>query len=290
VTTPRYPTSAKYRRHRSKSYLVPAIFGVLFGVGVFLVVQLFSGDDAEVKNSKDKVKSVNVEITEDVMPISDDDPSESKMVSLNIPVKHKSRSEPKTEIKKPRFIPAKKPEKTVKRVEIKPEPKKVEIQQRTFSKQAEKIEPKVDVIAPLPSGLRPKTRGPDVEITFYREFSKRKVVVPKEEVFIPEEDVSGLIEMSKTNKPRPKPQVQKVGLLGVYQVHLVIIANLDKATSVVRELRKKRAPSYLVKVKGAKGDFYRIRLGPFSSQSEAKWAMDRWKIKGSSPLILRQRP
>jgi cell division septation protein DedD len=293
VTTPRYPTSAKYRRHRSKSHVVPAIIGLLFGGGVYLFVQFFTGDDVDVNKNAETTKATKVDIPEDVMPISENDTSENKMVSLNIPIKFQPRSEPKPEIKKPRLKPANKQHDIIEQIIIESTPqlvKEVKKEKRSLTKQAKKLEPKENLVEPLPSDLKPKTRDPDVEITFYREFSKRKVVVPKEELIPETEDVSGLIEISKVNKPRPKPQIKKVGLLGVYQVQLVIFTKLERANAVVKALRKKRAPAYLVKVKGDKDFFYRVRLGPFSSQSEAKWAMDRWRIKGSSPLILRQRP
>ncbi|MBF0381505.1 MAG: SPOR domain-containing protein [Magnetococcales bacterium] len=295
MTTPRYPTSAKYRRHRSKSYLTPAILGVLFGGGVFLLIQFFTGDDVEEKSGA-KATATKVEIPEDFMPASEDDAADSKLVSLNIPIKFKPRNEPKPEVKRPLQKPVEKQQKTVekaktsKKVKIDPTPKEIKTKQSKLTQQAQEQEPEEVVVAPLPKDLRPKHRDPDIEITFYREFSKRKVVVPKEEFDEPAEDVSGLIEVAKVNRPRPKPQAQKVGLLGVYQVQLVIFSSLERAQAVVLELRKKRAPAYLVKVKGDKDFFYRVRLGPFSSQNQAKWAMERWKIKGSSPLILRQRP
>ncbi|MBF0444866.1 MAG: SPOR domain-containing protein [Magnetococcales bacterium] len=290
MTTPRYPTSAKYRRHRSKSYIVPATIGLLFGGGVFLFVQLFTGDDADVKKSAETQISAKIDIPEDVMPISEGDASTSQMVSLKIPVKFKPRDEPKPEIKKPLLKTAKKQQDIVEKIIIESTSEVIEEEKKDAAKQDEELVPAKNDVVPLPSALQPKHRDPDVEITFYREFSKRKVVVPKEELIPQTEDVSGLIETSNINIPRPNPQLQKVGMLGVYQVQLVIFSSLERASAVVTELRNQKAPAYLVKVKGEKEDFYRVRLGPFSSQLEAKWAMDRWKIRGSSPLILRQRP
>ncbi|MBF0194318.1 MAG: SPOR domain-containing protein [Magnetococcales bacterium] len=293
MTTPRYPTSAKYRRHRSKSpYLAPAIIGVLFGCGVYLLVQFFTSDNVAVGKNADSAKSAKVEIPEDVMPISEDDISDDQMVSVNIPIDFQPRRVQKKEIKKQKFKPSSKHQDIVEQIIMESSPEIVEVKPPPPAKPVKEPVPEPDqfVEKAMPSDLRPKPRDPDVEITFYREFSKRKVVVPKEELIPETIDVSGLIEVSKINKPRPKPLVNKVGLLGVYQVQLVIFSDLERANAVVKALRRKRAPAYLVKVKGDKDYFYRVRLGPFSSQVEAKWAMDRWKIKGSSPLILRQRP
>ncbi|MBF0356998.1 MAG: SPOR domain-containing protein [Magnetococcales bacterium] len=291
MINPRYPTSAKYRRHRSKSYLLPAVLGLVFGGAVFLVVQKFSGDGKKTATVVEKrvlagKTSEKPEILEDVMPVVMESEDNSRFVPIKLEPEFQPRLEPEPKSMKPLLKPSKKPEETVKS-----SAKFLPAEKDVFSKKDQaknRKKPQVDVA--MPSGLLPKIRDPDVEITFYRELSRRKVVVPKEDSGLSLTAATGLVQTSNLNVPRPLPPEKKIGLLSVYQVQLVIFSNLDRARAVVRELKKRRAPAYLVKVKGDKNIFYRVRLGPFSSQEEAKWAMDRWRIKGSSPLILRQRP
>jgi hypothetical protein len=290
VTTPRYPTSAKYRRHRSKSYLWPVFMGLLFGGGIFLLAQLFSDDDSSVEVDAIQEDTESLEVLEDVMPDGDESSSSQKFVPLTSPAELEPQPKPRSESLKP-VVKKRQAEKITKPLQVQPLPSSTPLKS---TDEEQELRSSNMSVPSLPSGLRPKAKDPDVQITFYKEFSRRKVVVPKQEKGVALDGstafIQDFVETSKINAPRPLPPKPGDGLLGVYRVQLGIFSSLDRANAVIRELKKKRAPAYLLKVDGAKAVFYRVRLGPFSSQVEAKWAMNRWKLRGSSPLILRQRP
>ncbi|MBF0454808.1 MAG: SPOR domain-containing protein [Magnetococcales bacterium] len=293
MTTPRYPTSAKYRRHRSKSYLWPALLGLLTGCGVFLLFQLFFTGDSSSEPDFVPLKVEKFKHLEDVMPAAEEVKPTQVSVPLPPPAPVVKKAPPKPEPLQLSVPLKRKAQEPINYVPIQPESTSSSIQ----SAVEHFLDPSPSVPAPIsaaPSGLSPKSKDPDVKITFYKEFPRRKVVVPKvEEGGGPDgmdAMIRSLVERPAVNRPRPLAPPPGSSLLGVYQVQLVIFSNLERASAVVRELKKQRAPAYLLKAQGSKEPFYRVRLGPFSSQEEAKWAMERWKIRGSSPLILRQRP
>ncbi|MBF0448960.1 MAG: SPOR domain-containing protein [Magnetococcales bacterium] len=298
MTTPRYPTSAKYRRHKPKSYLVPALMGLLFGGGFFVLAQFFGSDEKPLKAiplAENQVGEEKKPVESQIVPEGED--SSQTRVSLSPMVRPVSKNNSVTQ--KSSLLP---PTPAVNSAPMKGQFSekltftRADLDGHAYESATEELvdsdEPVSVEVPSAPSGLAPRTKDPDIEITFYEEFPRRKIVVPKK---LDEEDdaflsAQNLIEKSNTNSRRPLPPPPGSDLLGIYQVQLVIFSSQQRADDVVKVLRQQRAPAYSVMVSGAKDVFYRVRLGPFSSQAEAKWAMGRWKIKGSSPLILRQRP
>ena len=326
MTTPRYPTSAKYRRHQSQSKAGPVIKGLLLAGGVFLLFQLWGGGESqEQKSSSKTLAKVGLQHDEDLMPPPDRVEPEAEpqtMVSLTAAKQIVARPDPA-------LVSPKKTSAAVKVTVPKHEPVKLSLESKITKldlekankadlvrktkatanaeanakaraktleeakKQLEHDEQAVYVSPPPPSGLAPKVRDLEVEITFYKEFSRRKVVIPKTDSDTLEYDATpanDLLEKPGVKISRPLPPPPGSSLLGIYQVQLVIFSSVERANLAVSELQKLKAPAYLVKAPGYKDTLYRVRLGPFSSEAEAKWAMDRWKIRGSSPIILRQRP
>lgn len=285
------------------------MIGILCGGVVFLLSQLFSDEDALPPPSQ-IVALEGTSYAEDVMP----PPEEERMAFVSLTPTPQPLATPQPPARRtplPLDLP---PQPAVEPREIHlPTPvpqvespsgsflfsepdrgESIQKQEESHPGEEKKETPPPLPPLPMPEGLTPKAKGPEVEITFYQEFSRRKVIVPKvDEVELSDAfllSIRNMIEDPGLVPPRPQPSEEEQDMSGAYQVQLVIFTEEERARALVRELRKQQAPAYLVKVEGTTSVFYRIRLGPFSTQPEAKWATKRWRIKGSSPIILRQHP
>ncbi|MBF0165929.1 MAG: SPOR domain-containing protein [Magnetococcales bacterium] len=130
-----------------------------------------------------------------------------------------------------------------------------------------------------PNDLPPKSRPPDLDMTFYRELPKRKVVVPLEDPL----DQSGK-PVAAVAEAKPGAQAEKnSGRHGAYIVQLAVFNDSQRASAMVADLQRRGVPAKVVKSK--EGTLYRVRLGPFPTQAEATRMMNQWKLGGQSPLI-----
>ncbi|MBF0340592.1 MAG: SPOR domain-containing protein [Magnetococcales bacterium] len=150
---------------------------------------------------------------------------------------------------------------------------------RTSDESADKTA-KVEEDSSMPSApkdLAPKAKPPDLDMTFYRELPKRKVVVPMEE---PVENVAG--------KPTPAANPPATGdksatRTGPFVVQLAVFNDAPRADAMVADLKKRGIPARVVKSR--EGNLYRVRLGPFPSHAEATRSLTQWKLGGQSALI-----
>ncbi|GAB0056877.1 hypothetical protein SIID45300_01192 [Candidatus Magnetaquicoccaceae bacterium FCR-1] len=129
-----------------------------------------------------------------------------------------------------------------------------------------------------PADLPPKSKPPDLDMTFYRELPKRKVVVPLEEPL----DQAGK-PVATTAEAKPSQTEKNNGRPGAYVVQLAVFNDSQRASAMVADLQRRGVPAKVVKSK--EGTLYRVRLGPFPTQAEANRMMNQWKLGGQSALI-----
>ncbi|MBF0296888.1 MAG: SPOR domain-containing protein, partial [Magnetococcales bacterium] len=133
---------------------------------------------------------------------------------------------------------------------------------------------------PMPSApkdLAPKAKTPDLDMTFYRELPKRKVIVPLEE--FADNRVPGKTQAAApaAQQPQEKPNVGT----GKYMAQLGVFGNAQNASAMVSDLQKKGVPARMVK----SGNAYRVRVGPFPSHADAARALMQWHLGGFNTLI-----
>ncbi|MBF0614294.1 MAG: hypothetical protein G8237_11055 [Magnetococcales bacterium] len=137
---------------------------------------------------------------------------------------------------------------------------------------------------PMPSApkeLAPKAKPPDLDITFYRELAKKKVVVPLEEPLdgTPVKPAT-LADGAARQAATPEKSAAKTGN---YVVQLGVFNDAQRAATMVGELHKRGVPARVVKNK--EGTLFRVRVGPFPTHAEATRSVTQWKLGGQSTLI-----
>lgn len=155
----------------------------------------------------------------------------------------------------------------------------------------------------LPDSLAPKMRKPDVDLTFYKELPRKKVILPAE----PEKKslLSRVSKVSKKSVPTSvwkKPPTQHTQTLKTtkqtpinptrYLVQIAVFPNFEHAVDLVKKLRQKGADPRVVTVNNNNGpsSLFRVRLGPFNNKPEANKALLRWKISGQPAMIMKATP
>ncbi|MBF0128293.1 MAG: SPOR domain-containing protein [Magnetococcales bacterium] len=140
-----------------------------------------------------------------------------------------------------------------------------------------------------PKELAPKPRLPDVDMTFYRELPKRKVVVPQEEnaenaAKGGSKNAASTASLAQDRHPPPAPPPEKGATTkGSYMAQLAVFTNAQNATTMVSELQKRGVPARMVKSKD--GNAYRVRVGPFPSRADAARSLMQWRIGGFNTMI-----
>lgn len=151
------------------------------------------------------------------------------------------------------------------------------------TKEPKEVKESEDSVMPsAPKELAPKAKPPDLDMTFYRELAKRKVVVPVEE------SLDGATAKQATPadpaQQRPGANPEKSGnRSGNYVVQLAVFSDAQRAATMVADLHKRGVPARVVKSKD--GNQFRVRLGPFPSHTEAVRSVAQWKLGGQSTLI-----
>ncbi|MBF0627742.1 MAG: SPOR domain-containing protein [Magnetococcales bacterium] len=137
---------------------------------------------------------------------------------------------------------------------------------------------------PMPSApreLAPKAKPPDLDMTFYRELPKRKVIVPLEEP-VEGSGKSGATQADAAQ--RPAATAEKSGArTGNFVVQLAVFNDSQRAAAMAGDLQKRGVPARVVRSKD--GNLYRIRLGPFPTHAEATRSVTQWKLGGGTTLI-----
>ncbi|MBF0440103.1 MAG: SPOR domain-containing protein [Magnetococcales bacterium] len=130
-----------------------------------------------------------------------------------------------------------------------------------------------------PKDLAPKQRTPDMDITFYRELPRRKVIVEESTDATPAKTpaLATVTTPEKTTSP-----VVSHGS-GPYLVQIAVFKDAQRAAAMASDLQKRAVPARVVKSKD--GKFFRIRLGPFPSHDEATKMLRQWKLDGASNMI-----
>lgn len=157
--------------------------------------------------------------------------------------------------------------------------------------QAEKT-PEIKPLPPLPKGLQPREKKPDVDLTFYKELPRRKLILPPTQT---QPLLGKSPRLQKTPRVLPlsqrenvqKPQASKPPFSGAYWVQIAVLSDYARALEMADQLREKGATVRILPRKGIRDTFYRVRLGPFLSHHEASRALLRWKMGGRPALILK---
>ncbi|MBF0423274.1 MAG: SPOR domain-containing protein [Magnetococcales bacterium] len=166
-------------------------------------------------------------------------------------------------------------------------------------------------IPPLPKGLAPKTKPPDVELTFYDALANRKVILPPD---TPPPTANGPGHGAAAKHPAttqagaaahttapPRPQGDKknketakppakanvAGGSGAYMLQLGVFSSHERAMQLLLQLQNKGQAAQLVQSEGPTGLMYRVRSGPYPSLTDAKAAMVAMPKDGTSPVIIK---
>ncbi|MBF0141138.1 MAG: SPOR domain-containing protein [Magnetococcales bacterium] len=172
-------------------------------------------------------------------------------------------------------------------------------------------------VPPLPTGLTPKTRPHDVELTFYDALANRKVVLPVDPPPTPashgaqagkQSGQGGAAARSGQAGARPaagnataqaekkakeavKPADTKARAdTGSYMVQFGVFSTQERASQVVAQLQSKGRAAHVVQSEGATGPMYRVRTGPYPTLADAKNAMGSVATDGQSPVIIKPPP
>ncbi len=172
-------------------------------------------------------------------------------------------------------------------------------------------------VRPLPKGLAPRIRAPEVDLTFYRELPRREVVLPPEPEaaekktavkaavpprpelpgrpsLLPERTVPAqLVKPAWYKAPRaenPAANWSSTAVPGVFEVQVGVFSDLGRASDLVEKLRQRGASPRVVTASGGRSTLHRVRLGPFPTREAADQALQRWKIPGQSALVLDNTP
>ncbi|MBF0109121.1 MAG: SPOR domain-containing protein [Magnetococcales bacterium] len=181
-------------------------------------------------------------------------------------------------------------------------------------------------LPPLPHGLTPKVRPPDVQLTFYDALASRRVVLPQEvhdplaavaKSGVPVKppfpgtatrtvvgsapavgataqtgkginEVPRQVDDSQAKKGTGQPgNGTSTGDSGSYMVQLAVFSTPERANQMVSQLQRKGRVVHMVQSEGAAGPIYRVRSGPYPSLADAKQAMDGLPTEGQAPVIIK---
>ncbi len=149
----------------------------------------------------------------------------------------------------------------------------------------------VPLMPSAPTQLAPKPRPPGLDMTFYRELPRRKVIVPMEEPVdskhMIQQPVVAAVDAHKPTVQTTPETTEKPTGTGSYVVQLAVFNNGQRAETMAATLQQRGVPAKVVKSKS--GSLYRIRLGPFASHSQASKSLVQWKLGGYSSLIFQDK-
>ncbi|MEO5376941.1 MAG: SPOR domain-containing protein [Magnetococcus sp. DMHC-6] len=166
---------------------------------------------------------------------------------------------------------------------------------------AESVATVLEVDTPETLDAELPSRNKDVDLTFYNIFAKRTVVLPQEEnsgkgvAYQPPGEANNPTlptTVSKSTPPKPVDNKWQESLMakkttsGVFAVNLAIFSNVKQAQSWVENLQKNGASVGIIQSTSNGNKLYQVRLGPYNSRDVAIKAQDRWRIPGSTPVVV----
>jgi cell division septation protein DedD len=95
--------------------------------------------------------------------------------------------------------------------------------------------------------------------------------------------------IQKKDEKKPATVSKKQASSPVYTIQAAAVKNAADADRLIAKLKKKGYPAYRAIGKvPEKGIWFRVRIGKYSSRSEAKKTLERLKKLGLKPIIVKQ--
>lgn len=302
---PRFPTPPRYRRHRKSPHplLRPFLFGLATGGVLFF---LFSSKDPE-PSSTAKQPAEQAGQQPAPPPVVGPEVKQQPLSPSKLETKSADKAQPNRELE-PRGAPLVSMKDTQKTAlsppsEMTPSPEQKAVKKLSVQPLSSP-ETRVLESLPPPKAPYPKVRKPDIDLTFYKEFSTKKFILPealKQKRAVPPPLAraphtpsfpkntgsmpSGEIPAEKSSQSTSQDGIQD----GIkYLVRIAIFSDVKSAKNLKKYLHQRGANPKIVETKTGSGrSIFQVRLGPFLSYTKASRALQLWKINDHPPAIMR---